>query len=70
MTRKGYQNQVKAYEREMAERIQKRKENEKRERRRQQAKSHPVEIELTQRLSDELLFVAFKPTTKQLLAKR
>ena len=70
MTRQGYQNRVKAVKREMAERVQKRKQEEKRERRRQQAKSHPVEIELTQTQSDELLYVAFKPTNKQLLAKR
>ena len=70
MIQQGYQNRVKAVEREIAERRQMHKQEENRERRRQQAKSHPVEIELTQTQSEGLLHVAFKPTKKQLLAKR
>ena len=41
-----------------------------REKKRRQQKSHAVEIELTERQSNELLYVAFKPTRKDLCMKR
>ena len=77
MINQGYQNRVKAVKQEMAERIEMRKQEERqrqieeeRERRRQRAKSHPVQVELTRRQDKELLYVAFKPTKKQLLTKK
>ena len=42
----------------------------KKKRRRLQQKSHAVEIELTERQSNELLYVAFKPTRKDLCKQR
>ena len=77
MIHQGYQNRVKAVKQEMVERIEmleqeerQRQIEEKRERRRQRNKSYPVQIELTQRQDKELLYVAFKPTKKQLLTKK
>ena len=77
MINKGYQNRVEAVKQEMAERIEMRKQEkrqrqieEKRERRRQHAKSYPVQIELTKTQEEELLYIAFKPTKKQLLTKK
>ena len=77
MINQGYQNRVKAVKKEMAERIEMRKQEErqrqveeKRERRRQRNKSHPVQIELTKIQEEELLYIAFKPTKKQLLTKK
>ena len=43
---------------------------EEKKRRRKKAKNHAVEIELTKRQSEELLYVAFKPTKKDLCLKR
>ena len=34
------------------------------------AKSHAIEIELTKKQSDEFLYVAFRPTRKELCRKR
>ena len=77
MINQGYQNRVKSVKKEMAERIEMRKQEERqrqikeeRERRRQRAKSHPVQIELTGKQEEELLYIAFKPTKKQLLTKK
>ena len=77
MTRQGYQNRVKSVKEEMAERIEMRKQEERqrqieddKERRRQRAKSHPVQVELTRRQEEELLYVAFIPTKKQLITKK
>ena len=39
-------------------------------RRLQQPKSHAVEIELTEKQSNELLYIAFKPTKKDICIKR
>ena len=57
-------------ERENALRRQKLKRLREKKRRRQQPKNHVVEIELTEKQSNELLYVAFKPTRKDLCMKR
>ena len=57
-------------QREQNLRRQKLKRLREKKRRRQQPKSHAVEVELTERQSNELLYVAFKPTRKDLCRKR
>ena len=59
-----------AMQRENAIRRQKLKRLREKKQRRQQPKSHKVEIELTESQSNELLYVAFKPTRKDLCKKR
>ena len=70
ITNKGLSNRVLEAERELAERRQQRKYEEERKRRHEQAQTHPVEVELTQNQSKELLYVALKPTKNELVAKR
>ena len=55
---------------EAYQRSQQRKRIEEKKRRKMQPKNHAVEIELTKRQSEELLYVAFKPTKKDLFLKR
>ena len=70
ITRRGYSNRVKEAERELTEKRRKRKQEEERKRKRQQAKTHPVEVELTKRHSKKLLYIALKPTKKDLVVQR
>ena len=70
LTSKGLSNRVREAERELAQRRQKRKHEAERKIRREQARTHPVEVELTKKQSKELLYVAFKPTKNELVAKR
>ena len=62
--------QRRATERKKAVRRQKLKRLREKQRRLQQPKNHAVEIELTERQSNQLLYVAFKPTRKDLCRKR
>ena len=55
ITRKGLSNRVREAEQELAERRQKRKHEKEIKRRREQARTHPVEVELTKQESKELL---------------
>ena len=55
---------------EAYQRTQQLKRIEERKRRRSKPKNHAIEIELTKRQSEELLYVAFKPTKKDLCLKR
>ena len=53
------------------ERAERRRQLKREERkRRRKARNLTVEVELTKRQSDKLLYVAFKPTWKELLKKR
>ena len=70
ITKKGYSNRVKEAEREIAERREQRKREKEKERKRKQLQTHPVEVQLTKRQSDGLLYVALKPSRKELFAKR
>ena len=73
MIQQGYQNRVEAVKQEMAERIEMREQEERQrqiEEKRERNKSHPVQIELTKTQEEELLYIAFKPTKKQLLTKK
>ena len=70
ITRRGLSNRVREAEQELSIRRQKRKNEKERRRRREQARTHPVEIELTKKQSKELLYIAFKPTKNELMAKR
>ena len=63
LNRQRQKSQYEAYQRN-------RKRIEEEKRRRKKPKIHAVEIELTKRQSEELLYVAFKPTKKDLCLKR
>ena len=65
LNRKRQREYFKAYQRSQG-----RKRAEKKQRIRKQPKSHAVAIELTKRRSKELLYIAFKPTKKDLFLKR
>ena len=62
--------QVQAAQRELYKKRQKHKRDEAQKRKYKQAKSHSVEIELTKRQSEGLLYVAFRPTRKEICFKR
>ena len=69
--RKRQRAQYEAYKRsQQLERVEYYLQFEDKKRRRKQPKNHAVEIELTKRQSEELLYVAFKPTKKDLFLKR
>ena len=63
-----YQNRAQAAHQELAERRKRRKREELK--RYRLAKNLSTEVELTKRQSDELLYLAFKPTKRELLTKR
>ena len=61
--RKRQRAHYKAYQKQ-------RKRIEEKKQRRKQSKNHAVEIELTKKQSEGILYVAFKPTKKELCLKR
>ena len=63
--RKRVREHFKAYQRS-----QELKRTEEEKRKRKKPKNHAVEIELTKRQSEELLYVAFQPTKKEFCLKR
>ena len=70
ITGEGNYDRVKAAQLELAEKKKLRKIEKEIQRRLERGGTHIVEIELTKKQEEELLYVAFKPTRKQLLTKR